>query len=320
MLNTEPKAILFGALAGAAAAVLAGSILTQSSIAVGLFLISSFPIIVVGLSFGAAAGIIGAATAGVLVTLAVSGPAALVVLLTTLVPAALVTFLISLARPAEELGGEQGDTVWYPLADVVFAAAVAIAAGFVVLGVYAGYSLAFATEFATAMEAQFKAVNPDFVPEAGFAASLANFVYRAVPLLQPALMLFALIGSLYLALAVVRPSGRFARPKDDWPTMLRMPKMAVPAFGISMALTFLSGPLGLMATAFCGALGAGFAASGVAFLHQRSRGRPFRGLMLTLAYFAMFLFLPAVALFLLLGLFDTSRNAPVVKGPKRTLN
>jgi ABC-type amino acid transport substrate-binding protein len=315
MMNFNTHAIVFGLLAGAASAVLAGSVLTQTTLAVVLFLLSAFPIIAAGLSFGPAAAFVGAVTAGVLVAAFVSLPSALVVLLITILPAALATTLVSLARPADEIGGRTGDTVWYPLADAVFYSAIVVAAGFVMLGVYTGYNMEFATEFARSMEQQFRSVNPDFAPSADFVPSLANFVYRAVPLIQPAMMVFALLASLYIALAAVRPSGRFARPADDWPLALRMPKAALPVFGVAMATSFFSGPIGLAATVLCGALGAGFSAAGFAVVHYKTRGRPARGLVLTLAYLAAFLFLPALFLFLLLGLFDTTRAAPVTRGP-----
>ncbi|MCU0830608.1 MAG: DUF2232 domain-containing protein [Rhizobiaceae bacterium] len=318
-INTQ--AILFGILAGAASALLAGSVLTQTSLAVILFLLSAFPLMVAGLSFGPAAALIGAGVAGLAVAVLVSAPAAMVMLLTTALPAALATVLISLARPADEIGGQAGDTVWYPLADTIFYASLVIAGGFVILGAYAGYGMEFATEFARTMEEQFKVVNPEFVPSAEFAPSLAAFIYRAVPLIQPALLTLALMGSLYLALAVVRPSGRFARPKDDWPLALRMPRAGLLAFGFSLAVSFLPGPVGLTATAFCGALGAAFAAAGLANIHNRLRGKPGRGFVLGLAYLALFLFLPVLFLFVFIGLFDTTRAAPVTKGqPPKTLH
>jgi hypothetical protein len=320
-MTLNSQAIMFGILAGLASALLAGSVLTQNTIAVLLFLVSAFPLIAAGLSFGPAASLIGAGVAGVMVAAFVSAPASMVMLLTTALPAALATSLISLARPAEELGGTAGDTVWYPLADTLFYASLVIATGFVLIGAYAGYGMDFASEFARTMEEQLRVVNPEFTPSAEFAPSLAAFIYRAVPLIQPALMTLAVMGSLYLALAAVRPSGRFGRPKDDWPLALRMPRTGLLAFGFALAVSFLPGPVGLTATVFCGALGAVFAAAGLANLHNRLRGKPARGLVLALAYLALFLFLPALFLFVFIGLFDTSRSAPVTKGqPPKTLN
>jgi hypothetical protein len=314
-MTFHPQALVFGVLAGAASALLAGSVLTQTTLAVLLFHISAFPIIAAGLAFGPGAAITGALVAALLVAGLVSGPSALVVLLTTSGPAALATALISLALPADEIGGRNGDTVWFPLADTVFFSALAIAAGFVVLGAYTGYSMEFATGFAAEMQARLTEMNPEFVPSADFAPSLAAFVYRAVPVIIPAMMTLALMASLYLALAATRPSGRFARPRDDWPQALRMPKQALVVFAFVMAVSFFSGPLGLVATAFCGAIGAGFASAGVAMLHHRTRGRPGRGFILMLAWLGLFLFLPVIVLFLFMGLFDTTRAAPVSRAP-----
>lgn len=319
-MTQTANAIVSGILAGIASAILAGSVLTQTILAVLLFHLSAFPIIVAGLMQGVTASVIASAVAGVLVGLVVGVSPAIVVLLTAALPAALATGLVSLARPADEIGGTAGDMVWFPLADVMFYGALAIAAGFVILGAHVGYGPEFSTEFALAFAQQMAEVNPQFAPSAEFAPSLAAFLHRAVPLVLPGMMVMALAGALYLALAAVRSSGRFARPRDFWPRALRMPKTAMPAFAVALLVSFLSSPAGLAGTVFCGAIGTGFAMAGVAMLHERTAGKPMRGLVLTLAYFALFLFLPAILMFLAIGLFDTSRAAPVSRGPNSTLH
>jgi hypothetical protein len=313
MLKLTPRSALVGVLSGAASAVLAGSILTQSSIAIILFFISPLPVMLAGLSFGATATLIGAIACTMFVSFIVSTPAALIVAAVSMVPSALAVFLIALARPAEEVGGEANHIVWFPLGDTLFFCAVLVAAAFVGIGIYGGYDMAFATEFARAFEEQFKAVNPDFAPGAEFAPSLANFIFYAVPVIQPAMLTFVLTANLWLALQLVRTSGKLARPKDNWPMSLRMPKAALPAFAIALASSFVSGPIGLIALVFCGVLGACFTMAGFAVLHDRSRGKSWRPAVLILAYVSAFFFLPVLAVFVFLGLFDTRRTAPVSK-------
>ena len=313
MLKLSPQSALVGVLSGAASAVLAGSILTQSSLAIVLFFISPLPVMLAGLSFGAAATVVGAIACTMFVSFIVSTPASLIVAAISMLPSALSVFLIALARPAEELGGEANHMVWFPLGDTILFCAALIAAAFIGIGIYGGYDMAFATEFATAFEQQFKAVNPEFAPGAEFAPSLANFIFYAVPVIQPAMLTLVLTTNLYLALRLVQPTGKLARPRDDWPLSLRMPKMALPAFAIALASSFISGPLGLVALVVCGVLGACFAMAGFAVLHERSRGKPWRTPVLVLAYFSAFFFLPVLAVFVFFGLFDTRRTAPVSK-------
>ncbi len=313
MLKLTPSSALVGALSGAASAVLTGSILTQSSIAVLLFFISPLPVMLAGLSFGATATLVGALACTMFVSFIVSTPAALIVAAISMLPSALAVFLIALARPAEELGGEANHIVWFPLGDTLFFCGLLIAAAFVGIGLYGGYDMAFATDFAKAFEQQFKAVNPEFVPSAEFAPSLASFIFYAVPVIQPAMLTFVLTANLWMALQLVRQSGKLARPKDNWPLSLRMPKMALPAFAIALASSFISGPIGLIALVFCGVLAACFTMAGFAVLHERSRGKQWRTAVLILAYVSAFFFLPVLAVFVFLGLFDTRRTAPVSK-------
>lgn len=313
MLKLTPQSALVGVSSGLASAVLAGSILTQSSLAILLFFISPLPVMLAGLSFGATAALVGALTCTILVSFIVSAPAALIVAAVSMAPSALAVFLIALARPAEEIGGEAGHIVWFPLGDTLFFCAILIAAAFIGIGIYGGYDLAFATEFAGEFEKQFKSVNPEYAPGADFAGSLANFIFYAVPIVQPAMFTLVLTANLWLALQLVRSSGRLARPKDNWPMSLRMPKAALPAFAIALASSFVSGPIGLVALVFCGVLAACFTMAGFAVLHDRTRDKPWQTAVLILAYVSSFLFLPVLAVFVFLGLFDTRRTAPVSK-------
>lgn len=313
MFKLTPQSALVGVLSGAASAVLAGSILTQSSLAILLFFVSPLPVMLAGLSFGAAVTLLGAVTCTLIVSFFVSTTTALTVSAISMLPAALAVFLIALARPAEEVGGDKGLIVWFPLGDTLFFCALLIAAAFIMAGIYTGYDLAFATEFAAAFEQQFKAVNPEFAPGEGFAPSLAHFIYYAVPIIQPAMLTLVLTANLWLALQLVRRSSRLVRPKDNWPLSLRMPKVALPVFAVALAAAFMSGPIGLIALVVCGALSAGFTMAGFAVLHERSHGKPWRTPVLVLAYLAAFLFLPVLAVFVFLGLFDTRRTAPVSK-------
>jgi Predicted membrane protein (DUF2232) len=312
MLKLTPRSALAGVLSGAASAVLAGSILTQSSLAILLFFISPLPVMLAGLSFGATATLVGALACTMIVSFIVSTPAALIVGAISMVPSALAVFLIALARPADEVGGEADHIVWFPLGDTLFFCGLLIAAAFVGIGIFGGYDFAFATEFANAFSEQFKAYNAEFAPGAEFAPSLANFIFYAVPVIYPALLTFVLAGNLWLALQLVRISGKLARPKDNWPLSLRMPKAALPAFAIALASSFVSGPIGLIALVFCGVFAACFTMAGFAVLHERSRGKSWRPAVLILAYVLALLIWP-MALFVFLGLFDTRRSAPVSK-------
>ena len=313
-MNVSGQIILVGIAAGLASALLAGSVLTQTSLSIVLFMFAALPIMAVGLTYGATASTL----AAIVCTLAVAAGAqpitGMVVGLAIAAPAAYAAYLMGLARPAEEIGGDEGDMVWFPISDMLLRTGLIVAVGFVLIGLVIGYDSDVATRSAQEFQTQFAEMNPTFQPTDDFVPSLAAFIFRVVPLVQPAVMVMALVGNLYIALRLWGASGKIARPADDWPTALRMPKISMPIFAGAILLSFSGGPLGLVAMVFCGALGTGFVMAGLAMVHAQTRGKSGRSMILALAYIGLLLFLPLVILFLFIGLFDTSRAAPVTRG------
>ncbi len=94
-----------------------------------------------------------------------------------------------------------------------------------------------------------------------------------------------------------------------------MPRPALIVFAVALAAAFLPGGIGLVATVVAGVLSAGFAMAGLAIMHFRTRGKVWRPVALWLAYVAIVLFAFLLFIVMVLGLFDTSRGAPVSKIP-----
>lgn len=304
-----------GLLAGAASAALSASAMAGGSLAITLYFISPLPIIAAGLGWGTAAAIV-AAMVSIAAAGMVSGPfSALVVALTNSVPAVVAAHLAGLARPADEMGGRSDQIVWYPLADILFRLALMIAAAFIILGIAAGYGPHFGAEIAAEMTRALQSADPEFAPGPDFEARLAGFLTRLLPAAQPALSLIVFCGNLYLALGLVRISGRSARPHDDWPAALRMPKLALLVFAVGLIVSFVPGNISHIGTVIAGAMAGGFLLAGLAQFHLRTRGRAWRSVMLWLAYLALGLFAFMVFFFVIAGMFDTSKSAPVSGNP-----
>jgi hypothetical protein len=302
-----------GVLAGFAAALLSIGVITQSTLAMALLLFSPLPIFAAALGWGTAVGFVAALSMAVAVSVLAAPMAALIVVLITALPAAAASYFAGLARPAEEIGGPKDVTVWYPLADTLLRLALIVAASFIVIGVLVGFNDDLAGELAKSLGQQLAASNPELAGNADVAQSMAEFVVRVLPALQPAVWMMVIVANLYLALRLTGASGKLRRPHDDWPRALRMPRAALIIFAVACAACFLPGGAGYAATAIAGALGAGFTMAGFAILHARTRGASWRPVALWLAYLAVVLFAFVLFLFLLAGLFDTSRNAPVSK-------
>lgn len=307
-----------GVLAGLAAALLSVGVVAQSPLAMMLLLFSPLPIFVAALGWGTAAGFIAALSMAVVISVLAAPTAALVVVLIIALPAAAAAYFTGLARPAAEIGGPTDATVWYPLADTVLRLALIVAASFIAIGMLIGFGDDFAAQLVKSFGQQLATSNPELAPTPEVAQGIALFVVRALPAVQPAVWVMLIVANLYIALRLTSASGKLRRPKDDWPRALRMPRPALFIFAVACAACFLPGGIGYAATAIAGALGAGFMLAGFAMMHERTRGAPWRPIALWLAYLAVVIFTFTLFLFLLAGLFDTSRSAPVSKAANDT--
>ncbi|PYE88522.1 DUF2232 domain-containing protein [Phyllobacterium leguminum] len=306
-----------GILAGLAAALLSAGAIVQSGVAMFLYFLTPLPIFIAALGWGTMAGIIAAVAATAAIAI-VAPMAALLVALTSIIPAATGAYFAGLARPASEMGGPKDAIVWYPLPDIVLRLALMVGGGLIIIGIIIGFGETLAREFADAIMTGLSHANPNFKPSPEMRDNLAAIMVVALPAIQAASCLIALVGNFYLALRVTALSRRLRRPRDDWPATLRMPRLGLLAFAFSLALAFLGGGIGHAAAAIAGALGAGFLLAGFASLHFRTRGAPWRPVALSLAYIAVALFAFVLFFFLIAGLFDTSRNAPMSKASPET--
>ncbi len=303
-----------GIAAGLATALLSVGVVTGASLGMAIYFFSPLPVMAAGLGWGLPSGILAAIVACVAVGIGLAPMSALVVAASTLVPALVAAWFFGLARPAGEVGGPQDKLVWYPLADTLLRLAIAVSAGFILLGAVTGYGTELVGEVVSVMVTQLRDVNPQFTADAAFEEGLTAFMTRALPYLQTGLWFAILAANLYMAARITGASGRFARPAESWPHGLRMPKPALVILAAAMALSFMSGALGHAAGAVAGPLCAGFIMAGTAMLHRSTLGKPGRPLLLWLTYMAMFLFAPALLALFVAGLFDTSRSAPLSCG------
>ncbi|PWL19113.1 DUF2232 domain-containing protein [Falsochrobactrum shanghaiense] len=305
-----------GMVAGLASALMSSGVITQSGLAMVLYFLTPLPIFAAALGWGSGAGILAAAIATIAVGIFAVPMAALLMALTSFIPAATGAYLSGLARPARELGGPTDVMVWYPVSDIVFRLALMVAISFVIIGAIIGFGPDMVGELASALIDRISEADPQFAPDESMRQSLTALLMVALPAIQPATCLVILVGNFYLALRLSAMSGRLRRPRDDWPATLRMPRQALLVFAVALALAFLPGTAGVVATVFAGALSAGFIMAGLAIFHQRTRGKPWRAMALWFVYAAILFFAFLLFFFLVFGLFDTSRGAPVSKIPE----
>jgi len=303
-----------GLVSGAATALLCLGVVSGSGLSVVLYFLSAVPLMVATLGWGFAAGLSGAVISAVLIAAFANVPMAVYIVMTTILPATAAGYWMNLARPADEVGGPAGKLAWYPLSDVIVRLAVITAGAFIVAGALIGYGPALVDELVGEMIVRLQEANPEFAFTPEGRESFLAFMTGAIPFMQPALWLMILIGSLYLALAITRASGRLKRPKDDWPEALRLPRTGTIILAVAIAGSFLTGPLGLAATTFAGALTGGFTMAGFAIFHARTRGQPWRPFAMIVVYGAVAITLIAALPFFFVGLLATARPMPVSPG------
>lgn len=305
-----------GILAGLASALMSSGVIAQSGLTMVLYFLTPLPIFVAALGWGSSAGIVAAIAATIAIGGVASPMVALLMALTSYIPAATGAYLSGLARPADELGGPKNIMVWYPLSDIIFRLSLMVAASLIVIGAIIGFGPDMAKEFSNLVIDRVAEADPQFTANDDMRNMMTSMVMFILPAVQAGTCLLILMGNFYMALRLTAASGRLRRPRDDWPATLRMPRTALFVFALALAIAFLPGPLGLIATTIVGALGTGFMMAGLAIFHARTRGKVWRPVALWLVYVTILLFAFLLCVFMVLGLFDTSKAAPVSKIPE----
>jgi hypothetical protein len=159
---------------------------------------------------------------------------------------------------------------------------------------------------------QDSAAAPDPAPQAGTdpgdvtRTEVADAFARVVPAFAANGLALLLALYLWASARIVKISGRLPRPWPDIPSTA-MPRTTLAALVAAVAMCFAPGYVGVFGVALVGAFSAAFALQGLAAFHDRSRGRPGRGLMLFGMYLILFvtqgIALVALTLF---GLADTA--------------
>jgi hypothetical protein len=114
-------------------------------------------------------------------------------------------------------------------------------------------------------------------------ADVMDAIVGAVPLFLASSLVTILAANLWIAAKVVAVSQRLARPWPDIPHTA-MPRIALGVLAGAALVCFLPGFPGALGLAAAGALIVAFALQGLAMLHEISRGRPSRTMLLAGTY------------------------------------
>ena len=283
---------VIGLVAGLAAALLFGSVLSGSLAAILLFYLAPLPILVAALGWSHAAGLIAAAarnTPEKIATIAVADAAAVVSF-----GAWWLGYLTLLARPASKRCA--ADLEWYPVGRLVLWAA-AIGTLLVVAALPN-----FGTDYDTL--------------QAGLRRSYERLVHdqRAIDLLvlaappaAAACSTFTNVLNLWLAACIVKASGRLKRPWPDL-TAFTLPPATPGLLAAAIGASFLPDLFGILSSACAASVMMAFAILGFAVLHSVTTGMNGRAVVVTSAYAAAVVLGWPLLLIAITGLVDIFFN------------
>ncbi|MCJ2075490.1 hypothetical protein MKK68_07440 [Methylobacterium sp. E-016] len=330
--------------AGLVSALLFGMLLKATPLAIVLYLLAPLPILIVGLGWNSRAALAAAASGSLALALVVSPYLGLGFAAYLAVPAWWLAYLALLGRPNAD-----GSLEWYPTGRLLGWTGATAALAFIAIAVLSAPSHeAFEGQLkslaGTIVRAQMRglpsapakpdAARPDAnepvadkpvgekpaAPEkpsdaadaapAGSEAhdDLVDALARTVPAFAANGLALLLTFYLWASARIVQLSGRLPRPWPDIPSTV-MPRAMLGLLGLAVILAFAPGYAGVLGTALVGSVSAVFALQGLAAFHDRSRGRPARGMMLFGLYLILF-FTQGIALIVLtlFGLADTALN------------
>jgi hypothetical protein len=272
--------LAIGIGAGLVSALLFGVVITGSPLGVLLLMVIPLPIFIAALGWTHLTGLVAALAGGLALALAVNRTAGLIFGLGFALPAWWLAYLALLGRP-----GRDGGVEWYPLGRLLLwiAATAALITLVGILAIGDGSYEAFQGRLRGAIGEFLRAAQP--APPAGEAApnEALAFLVAALPFFFALNYVLILALNLWLAGHSVRLSGRLPRGWPDIPATT-MPPLALALLAAGTVLAFLPGLAGGAGLVTAGALLAAFTLQGLAFIHDTTRQRPGRGLLLGSLY------------------------------------
>ncbi|MBX4336047.1 DUF2232 domain-containing protein [Bartonella raoultii] len=306
--------IMTGILAGLFAAVIGMAIISVANSApyfsflLGCFL--SLPIFIVAFGQGTLSSLVALISATVVFIITTNIYIAFGCMLLFFLPAVYASWLLGLARPAQK----ENTLIWYPLSSVIFHLTNFIAFISTLIGLYVQtrpsiplFVKHITTNIAQAMQ------QSQSLKEADILAIRELLTTHAATLTAIALAIYSLIfliGNLYFSMITAQHMKWLKRPRDDWSKTLRLPISAVVVFIVMCIASMieLNENINLSTRVFSTAYTIVISISGLAYLHNITKGVSGRIIILSLVYIAILtvVFSPPVSfMMLLMGIWAT---------------
>ncbi|WP_208435219.1 hypothetical protein [Bartonella phoceensis] len=308
MENFHIYKLMTGVLAGLFAVVIGMAIISVANIApyfslfLGCFL--SFPIFIVAFNQGTLASLIALISATIVLVITTNTYIALGFMLLFFLPAVYGSWLLGLARPAQK----ENTLIWYPLSSVIFHLTnfIALMATFIGLYVQTRPSTPVIAKKITENIAQAMQQSQS-IKETDIRAFSDLLMTHTATLTAVALTIYSLvflIGNLYFSIITAQHMKWLKRPRDDWSQTLRLPISGIFIFIVVCiaSMVELSTPVNLITRVFSTAYTVIISISGLAYLHNITKGINGRFIILSLVYIAILtvVFAPPISFMMLL--------------------
>jgi len=307
--------ILIGIGAGAATALLFGSVASGSPLSVLLFYLAPLPILIAALGWSHWAAIVAAVVAAAGLASFFGSFFFIAFLIGIGLPAWWLGYLALLARPSPNT---PDGLEWYPVGHLVMWAA--LVGAFIVIAAIFNFGTdeeTFRRTLKSGLERMLEA-SPGGTPRLQDVSRVIDFLVAALPPAAAVLTTITNLVNLWLAAQIVRVSGRLRRPMPDLPGM-QFPSYAPALLAAAIAVSFLSGLVGIAAGVLAAAMLMAYAVLGFAVLHSITRGVATRPFMLGGIYAAVLILGWPVLAVTMLGLADTAfglrARAAAKRGP-----
>ncbi|CAF25947.1 hypothetical protein [Bartonella quintana] len=308
MKNFHTYQIMTGILAGLFAVVIGMAIISVANIApyfsllLGCFL--SLPIFIVAFGRGTLASLAALISATIVLIIVTNVYIAFGFMSLFFLPAVYASWLLGLARPAQK----ENSLIWYPLSSVIFHLTNFIALISSLTGLYIEMhpsTLLIAKKITeNIVQATQQSQSLKETDIAAFSELLMTHAATLTAIALTVYSLIFLIGNLYFSMITAQHMKWLKRPRDDWSQTLRLPISGIVIFIVVCIVSMieLGFTLNLSARVFSTAYTVVISISGLAYLHNITKGINGRIIILSIVYIAILtvVFAPPISFMMLL--------------------
>lgn len=295
-----------GLLAGIAAGLLAIAALSSGLSSAALIFLTPMAIYIASMGWGTIAGVISAIVASAFCYIYGGLGVAISTSLIIFAPAAWVGHLSNLGQV-----GEDGNTLWYPLSDILFRLMMVISAVCLAILLLVDFNGPETAGQLAEILTQAAKNNPEIrTPTDEDVALTLKLITSILPIVAAATWVFVHATNAYLGAVITHSSGQLVRQRDDVAMTITLPKAALFILGIGfIATVFGSGFIVQIGGVLFGASATGFALLGLADAHLKARSTSGGTLMLIAAYSSIFMFIVPILVFTGIGVMRLFRMA-----------